>query len=389
MRIQRLMMIFFTAITIRIARPFNLPLSANRPPALLRSLSCTRLFSSAKPTVCFLGTPEVAASCLEKLQRKGAADFDITCVVTQPARPAGRKKKLTPTPVQTLAETFPAMKILTPENAKNETFLEELEALEPDLCVTAAYGCYLPKRFLKIPKLGTVNIHPSLLPRWRGASPVQRSLEAGDTQLGVTVLYTVSAMDAGPIISQVSRPNDDVKGASQELEELFDLGTEELLKALPSIFSGQITFDTAAEQDEEQVTKAKMIGKDEAILDFSTMGAVEVHNRARGLEMWPGTYFYFYLEEDDASSKTLKKVKVGKSAVISNTERATDLIGSELTLLKGKGAGLGVLLADGSALELFTVQPEGKKMMDAKSFVNGLGGKKVLWAIPPPQPESI
>ncbi|GMH72929.1 hypothetical protein TL16_g06046, partial [Triparma laevis f. inornata] len=331
-----------------------------------------------RPTICFLGTPDVAASCLQKLNKNSQSLFDIVAVVTQPARPAGRKKQLTPTPVQTMAEKcFPenSVKILTPENAKDEAFLSTLKDLKPDLCVTAAYGCYLPKRFLKIPRLGTVNIHPSLLPRWRGASPVQRSLEAGDQDLGVTVLYTVSAMDAGPIVSQVSRPNDDVKGAYVELEELFDLGTDELLKALPSIFSGETTFDTATEQDENKVTKAKMISKDEAILDFSTMSATEIHNRARGLEMWPGTYFYL----EDEAYKTLKKVKIGKSVVISSTEKAVDLISRELTLLKGKGAGLGVLLADGSALELLTVQPEGKKMMDAKSFVNGLAGKKMIW----------
>ena len=192
---------------------------------LLSTLSSVRALStSAVPKVVFLGTPEVAAASLQKIYdyARSSSTFELSSVVTQPPRRAGRKKRLQPTPVQLTTESLsPDIKILTPENAKEDDFLSTLESLSPDLMITAAYGCYLPKRFLRIPRLGTVNIHPSLLPRWRGASPVQRSLEAGDEEIGVTVLYTVTAMDAGPIISQVSRPNDGVKGASEEVKKSF------------------------------------------------------------------------------------------------------------------------------------------------------------------------
>ena len=154
--------------------------------------------------VVFLGTPDVAAASLQLLHASAAtasSPYVIAAVVTQPPAPAGRNKKLTPSPVQVAAEQL-GLPVLAPETAKDATFLAALEALAPDLCVTAAYGNYLPKRFLATPKCGTVNIHPSLLPRYRGAAPVQRCLENGDATSGVTVLYTVTKMDAGPIIAR-------------------------------------------------------------------------------------------------------------------------------------------------------------------------------------------
>eukprot|EP00518_Triparma_eleuthera_P001742 CAMPEP_0182461928 /NCGR_PEP_ID=MMETSP1319-20130603/6362_1 /TAXON_ID=172717 /ORGANISM="Bolidomonas pacifica, Strain RCC208" /LENGTH=352 /DNA_ID=CAMNT_0024661287 /DNA_START=189 /DNA_END=1244 /DNA_ORIENTATION=+ len=339
-----------------------------------RSLSTP---SSAIPKVLFLGTPDVAATSFKSIveaSRSSSPPFTMIGAVTQPPRHKGRKKILQPTPVHVAAEEE-GVRVFTPENAKDEQFLEELEALSPDLCITAAYGCYLPKRFLAIPRLGTVNIHPSLLPRWRGASPVQRSLEAGDEVLGVSVLYTVSKMDAGPVIARVERKNDGVKPASQELEELFSMGTDSLISSLPSIFSGEMTFDTADPQDELAATKAPMIDKSEAVIDFATMSAVEVHNRVRGLELWPGCHFYV---EEVSGSGPPRKVKLGRTRVIDDEEKLAGLEGRGVALLPGKGAGLGVLLADGTGLELLTVQPEGKKMMDAKAYANGLTGK-IRW----------
>ena len=131
--------------------------------------------------------------------------------------------------------------------------------MRPDLCITAAYGQYLPKRFLATPTYGTVNIHPSLLPRWRGASPVQRSLEAGDDPVGVSVLFTVSKMDAGPIISQKEEPVDENETATNVLPHLFNIGTDLLIDAMPDLVSGAITMETATAQDEDAVVAADMI----------------------------------------------------------------------------------------------------------------------------------
>ncbi len=164
--------------------------------------------NAGRKKVVFLGTPDVAASSLELLleasrQGKGGG-FDVVRAVSNPPAKTGRKKVLQPCPVQALAE-LEGVPVMTPATARDEEFLAELEELEPDLCITAAYGQFLPKRFLSIPKFGTLNVHPSLLPLYRGASPVQRCLEAGDTRTGVTVLFTVLKMDAGPIVRQTVR----------------------------------------------------------------------------------------------------------------------------------------------------------------------------------------
>ena len=129
--------------------------------------------------------------------------------------------------------------------AKDPEFLDDLEQnIKPDLCITAAYGQYLPKRFLATPTYGTVNIHPSLLPRWRGASPVQRSLEANDNPIGVSVLFTVSKMDAGPVISQKEYNVGEEEQATTVLAHLFDVGTDMLLEAIPDVLNGKMTMET-------------------------------------------------------------------------------------------------------------------------------------------------
>lgn len=155
----------------------------------------TSLYStSEKARILFLGTPEVAAESLQTIVESSRRDenspYEIVGVVTQPPKRRKRRGKEEQSPVGLIATELD-IPILTPEKAKDDAFLTSLEnEFKPDLCITAAYGQYLPKRFLKIPKFGTLNIHPSLLPRWRGASPVQRSLEAGDNPVGVTVLFT-------------------------------------------------------------------------------------------------------------------------------------------------------------------------------------------------------
>lgn len=155
--------------------------------------------------IVFLGTPSVAARSLELLLEASRAGegggFEIAAVVSQPASRSGRKMTLTPSPVAQLAESE-GIELLTPASAKEEAFLSRLTELQPDLCVTAAYGCFLPQRFLDLPRLGTLNVHPSLLPLYRGAAPLQRCLEAGDSVAGVTVAFTVLKMDAGPVLRQ-------------------------------------------------------------------------------------------------------------------------------------------------------------------------------------------
>ena len=163
--------------------------------------------AAGRKRVVFLGTPACAARSLELLiaaANEGRSDFELIAVVSTPPVKQGRKMRLTNSPVQDMAEAA-ELPVLTPPNAKDETFLAALAELQPDLCITAAYGCFLPQRFLDMPKFGTLNIHPSLLPLYRGAAPLQRCLEAGDEVGGVTVAFTVLKMDAGPVLRQQTR----------------------------------------------------------------------------------------------------------------------------------------------------------------------------------------
>lgn len=250
--------------------------------------------------------------------------------------------------------------------------------MKPDLCITAAYGQYLPKRFLAAPTYGTVNVHPSLLPRWRGASPVQRSLEAGDQPVGVTVLFTVSKMDAGPIIAQKEEYVDENETATYLLPHLFSIGTQCLLEAIPGLLSGEITMDTATQQDENNVVNADMISPAEAELCVWKMSARECHNRLRGFSMWPGVFIYVQISDEESTGEPFK-VKLLETKVLSDiAEEPTDV----MTIGPGKKDGLRLVCGDGSVLEILRCQPAGKKGMDAKSFVNGYPQKTLRWVKP-------
>ncbi|KAL7536168.1 hypothetical protein ACHAWF_005385, partial [Thalassiosira exigua] len=209
----------------------------------------------------FLGTPDVAASSLRPLHARAAFDpacpYRIVGAVTQPPKRRKRRGKLIPSPVGAAAEEL-GIQVLTPERARDEGFLEEVEDMDVDVCVAAAYGQYLPKRFLRGAKFGTLNIHPSLIPQWRGSSPVQRSLEAGDNPVGVSVLFTVSNMDAGPIVAQESSEINENESTTTLLPALFEMGTPLLVDALPDVIEGEITIKTATAQDKALVTEARM-----------------------------------------------------------------------------------------------------------------------------------
>eukprot|EP00526_Cylindrotheca_closterium_P010388 CAMPEP_0113626402 /NCGR_PEP_ID=MMETSP0017_2-20120614/13653_1 /TAXON_ID=2856 /ORGANISM="Cylindrotheca closterium" /LENGTH=380 /DNA_ID=CAMNT_0000536579 /DNA_START=68 /DNA_END=1210 /DNA_ORIENTATION=+ /assembly_acc=CAM_ASM_000147 len=342
-----------------------------------------RLFSAVsdgveKKRVVFLGTPEVAATSLKKLYEVSQEDgspFEIVSVITQPPKRRRRKGKLEPSPVGKVAEEL-ELEVICPEKAKDADFLDNLEMnIKPDLCITAAYGQYLPKRFLAAPTYGTVNIHPSLLPRWRGASPVQRSLEAGDNPVGVTVLFTVSKMDAGPVISQKEETVDDNDTATNVLPHLFDIGTELLVDAMPDLLSGKITMDSATTQDEDSVVQAAMIDSGEAECKPWEESATTMHNKLRGFSMWPGAFVY--LEVGEGMEAT--KFKLLETQVLDETADPTDAVVPG----PSKKDGLRLVCADGSVLEINRLQPATRKPMDALSFVNGLNGKTVRWVKTP------
>jgi len=370
---------------LRTALPRNSFAASLDSASLYKSWPSSRLFSTAdgdsgeKKRVVFLGTPEVAATTLRKLHEDSIGKYEIVTVITQPPKRRRRKGKAEPSPVGAAAEEL-GLPILSPEKANDKEFLDCLEnEIKPDLFITAAYGQYLPKRFLDTPSLGTVNIHPSLLPKWRGASPVQRSLEAGDNPVGVTVLYTVSKMDAGPIVAQKEERIEDVNSddakATIVLPWLFDIGTELLIEKMPDILSGKMTFDTAQPQDEDLVVQASMIDSSEAEMKPWEETATTLHNRLRGFSMWPGAFMF--LEVGEGSDPV--KYKILETRLLDETTEPTDAIERG----PSKKDGLRLVCFDGSILEINRLQPATKKPVDALSFLNGLQGRSVRYVKTP------
>lgn len=318
----------------------------------------------------FLGTPSVAAGVLSALiDAEGVLGAKVVAAVTSPAKRQGRGKILTATPVEVLARDRYIPHVLTPVNARDPVFLESVRSLNPDLCVTAAYGHVLPEEFLEMPRLGTLNIHPSLLPSWRGAAPVQRSIEAGDPVTGVSVAYTVYAMDAGPIAAQVEYAPGDDEMSEELLKHLFTVGTDALISdVLPRVFSGTLTQASAVLQDEAKATKAKKLRKEEGFVNFASCEAAALHNKVRAFAGWPGTSATFDIGGESFIVKIMKTRKV-----VSKVEGLSLEPGS-VTLSK---QGVFVTCGEGTVVELIAVQPPNKKVINASDWVRGMQGKTI------------
>lgn len=331
--------------------------------------------------IVFLGTPDVAAMVLKNLI-EGSKHVDnnwkIEAVVTQPGRPKGRRNKGVPQPSPVFEcavnEGITEDRIFCPVKASEAEFLTNLKELEPDLCVTAAYGNYLPTRFLDIPRYGTLNIHPSLLPLYRGAAPVQRSLQDGVETTGVTVLYTVKEMDAGPIVAQTEYSVPETMQAPELLETLFTLGTQSLISCLPMVWDNSIT---PREQDHKAATHAAKMERSEAYLDFSSSSALACHNKVRAFVSWPGTYHTFRLIHSKTGEEETTDIKIIETRV-----RHGDFISWEgddkKVVYNGKDAML-VKCGDGTVLEITKLQNPGKKPAVASAFNNGIAGRYSLF----------
>jgi len=330
----------------------------------------------SKARVVFMGTPEVASTSLRTIVQESYRDessFRVIHVISQPSKRRDGRKEIFFNPVAKVAKEL-SIPILFPDKIGNSEFLEHMRnQIKPDLCITAAYGQYLPKKFLSIPKFGTLNIHPSLLPRWRGASPVQRSLQAGDDIVGVSVLFTVQRMDAGPIISQRSYKSSGNDTACTLLPYLFNIGTTCLIEAIPDVIAGKITIDKAEVQNENDVVYARKIYSLEGQIRVWEDSSVNIHNKVRGFSIWPGAFMYFQV---GVCSSELIRVKLIKTKVLDNK---TKNLTQEILLGRNKDDGLRVVCGDGSILEIILIQPDTRKVMDAKSYWNGLHGKTLRW----------
>uniref|UniRef100_A0A2C9WJR1 methionyl-tRNA formyltransferase n=1 Tax=Manihot esculenta TaxID=3983 RepID=A0A2C9WJR1_MANES len=299
--------------------------------------------------------------------------MQIAAIVTQPPARKGRGKTLTPSLVAQYAidRGFPSDLIFTPERAGEDTFLCSLRALQPELCITAAYGNILPTKFLNIPPMGTVNIHPSLLPLYRGAAPVQRALQDGVKETGISLAFTVRALDAGPVIVHERVDVDDEIKAPDLLDLLFSQGSKLLIHELPSILDGSARAK-AQPQDDSKATLAPKIAPEESWISFDEEASV-VHNKVRAFAGWPGTRAKLMLVDGKDGNQNVIELKiittrVCRHGIIQSNEM------DEITFFKGS---LVIPCWNSTALEVLEVQLPGKKVVSAAAFWNGLRDKKL------------
>ena len=298
----------------------------------------------------YMATPEISVNCLQKLLNFN--DLNIQAVVTQPDRPCGRGNKLTPPPVKEFAlahniEVFQTESIKNDENLKNK-----LREMKPDFFITFAFGQILTQEILDIPQIATINLHASLLPKYRGANPIQRAIYNGDKETGITTMTTVLALDAGDICMQ------------EKIKITPDMTDAELMKIIsdkapflmyPTLKQLYNKILTPQKQDDSLMTIAKKFKKEDAIIEWSK-SAQQIHNQVRSMTTWP------------VACTTYQK----KAIKILKTEVYTDVAKQEAGIIQEVNKnGIVVSTGDGSIL-IKTLKPEGKPQMDAYAWTNGI-----------------
>lgn len=287
----------------------------------------------------FMGTPDFAVPALAALIDAG---HDVVCVYSQPPRPAGRGQREQPSPVQAFAESR-GLPVRYPASLKTADAQADFSALDADVAVVAAYGLILPKAVLDAPRLGCINIHASLLPRWRGAAPIQRAILAGDTETGITVMQMDEGLDTGPMLATGALPIGPATTASDLHDALAELGGEMIVRVL----AGEIP--DAEPQPAEGATYAPKLDRAEGRLDWSEEAA-ELDLKVRALNPWPGVW----CEHDGARMRVLAATPVDGDGAPGT------VIAAPLTVACGKGA-----------LRLDRVQRAGKSAMSAADFIRG------------------
>ena len=303
-----------------------------------------------KNRIVFMGSPEYAVPILQTL----IGEYNIVGVVTQPDRPSGRGQVLTPPPIKNLSieNNLP---YIQPRRLREPQSIEQLKSWEPDIIIVAAFGQILRPEVLGLPKYGCINVHASILPRWRGASPIQAAILNGDQQTGVTIMMMDEGVDTGAILAQRAIPISEHDTHRTLSQKLSTLGAELLIETLPKYLSGQIQ---PSFQDPSLVTLAPMIKKEEGRLDFSKT-AQFLSNQVRAFYPWPGTFTTW-------QGNILKIIKA--HAVIDH------ILSSSLTEKPGEKVvyqGLPAIITLDGIFVLDEVQPAGKKPMPGKTFLQG------------------
>ncbi|ASN60408.1 methionyl-tRNA formyltransferase [Latilactobacillus curvatus] len=301
-------------------------------------------------SIVFMGTPQFSVPILEALV---AHDYQVLAVVTQPDRKVGRKQVLQQTPVKEAAVRLD-LPVFQPEKLSGSQELADVMALQPDLIVTAAYGQFLPTKLLEAAKIAAINVHGSLLPKYRGGAPIQYAVLNGDSEIGITIMHMAKKMDAGDMIEQASIPIE----ASDDTGTLFDklsyVGRDLLLKTLPSIID-QTAPRTP--QDEAQVTFAYNITKEQEQLDIE-QPATQLVNQIRALRPQPGAWLPI----------NGQRTKLWQATV---AETTTDQPAGVIVAINKKDFELAA--GNGSVLKITEIQPAGKAKMPVQSFLNGVG----------------
>ncbi len=300
--------------------------------------------------IIFFGTPEAAAKALEELIGSG---HEILCVVTQPDRPKGRGQKVTFPPVKEVALKH-ALPLEQPEDLRIKSLLE---SLKPEIAVVVAYGKILPKDILDVPEHGFINVHASLLPKYRGAAPIQWALLKGEEETGITIFKLTELLDAGPVILQKKVKIDDEDDAVTLSEKLFREGGKLLLKALSQIEKGTAKYFAQKEAD---VTYAPSLTKESGEIDWKK-SAGEIHGRIRALIAWPAAHTFYH-------GKRLKILKAAASVLDLGAEAKPP--GTIVHIVKPEGF---IVAAGKGDLMILEVQPEAGKKMKAYDFAIGHG----------------
>ncbi len=300
--------------------------------------------------IIYAGTPDFALPPLSALL---ASPYQVVAVYTQPDRPAGRGRQLRPSPVKQLALEH-NIPVFQPESLKTEQAQKQLAELEADLMVVTAYGLLLPAAVLEIPRLGCINIHASLLPRWRGAAPIQRAILADDQRTGITIMQMNVGLDTGDMLSKNACTIEPQDTASSLHDRLMQMGADSLMTLLPELFAGRVQ---AEQQNDTEAVYAHKLSKQEALIDWA-LPAASIDRAVRAFNAWPVAYTHWQ--------------KKGKAEILRIW--SAEVVNEEVSaapgcVIRADQAGLDIATGDG-VLRLLQVQPAGKKSMPATDFIN-------------------
>ncbi|MBE0377074.1 methionyl-tRNA formyltransferase [Pseudoalteromonas prydzensis] len=295
--------------------------------------------------IIFAGTPDFAARHLQALID---SEHQIVGVYSQPDRPAGRGKKLKASEVKELALQHD-LPVFQPASLKSDDALSELSSLNADIMIVVAYGLLLPKAILEAPRLGCLNVHGSILPRWRGAAPIQRAIWAGDKETGVTIMQMDEGLDTGDMLHISRCPIDTAESSASLYAKLADLGPSALIETIAKLANGEIT---AQVQDDQQANYAKKLSKEEANIDWS-MDATQIERNIRAFNPWPVCF-----------------TQMGNNTVKIYQANVVEQQGNAGTVLQSDKHGI-VIACGTNALNITQLQPQGKKPMAITDFLNG------------------